>query len=45
MSRAICRSSWRADFSVTFALAMLILLLPLFKKANAWRVKALEENG
>jgi putative tricarboxylic transport membrane protein len=27
------------------ALTVLILLLPLFKKANTWRVKALEENG
>jgi putative tricarboxylic transport membrane protein len=26
-------------------LAVVILLLPLFRKANAWRVKALEENG
>jgi putative tricarboxylic transport membrane protein len=26
-------------------LAVLILLLPLFRSANAWRVKALEENG
>ena len=27
------------------ALTALILLLPLFKKANTWRVKALEESG
>src|SRR5688572_31382983 len=27
------------------ALAVLILLLPLFRKANAWRVRALEQNG
>jgi putative tricarboxylic transport membrane protein len=31
--------------AATLALAVLILILPLFKKANAWRVKALEENG
>src|SRR5687768_4449036 len=31
--------------AVMLALAVLILLLPLFKKANAWRVRALEENG
>ena len=31
--------------AVMLGLAVLILLLPLFKKANAWRVKALEENG
>ena len=31
--------------AVTLSLAILILLLPLFKKANTWRVKALEENG
>jgi hypothetical protein len=24
---------------------VLILLLPTFRQANAWRVKALEENG
>jgi putative tricarboxylic transport membrane protein len=31
--------------AVMLGLAVLILLLPLFRKANAWRVKALEENG
>jgi putative tricarboxylic transport membrane protein len=31
--------------AVMLALAVLILLLPVFKKANTWRVKALEENG
>jgi putative tricarboxylic transport membrane protein len=31
--------------AVMLAAAVLILLLPLFKKANAWRVKAIEENG
>jgi len=31
--------------AVMLGLAVLILLLPLFRKANAWRVRALEENG
>ncbi len=31
--------------AVMLALTVLVLLLPLFKKANAWRVRALEENG
>jgi TctA family transporter len=31
--------------AVMLALAVLILLLPLFRKANAWRVRALEQNG
>ena len=31
--------------AVMLSLAVLILVLPLFRKANAWRVKALEENG
>jgi len=26
-------------------LAVLLLLLPLFRRVNAWRVQALEENG
>jgi putative tricarboxylic transport membrane protein len=31
--------------AVMLALAVLILLLPTFRQANAWRIKALEENG
>jgi putative tricarboxylic transport membrane protein len=31
--------------AVMLALTLVILLLPLFKKANTWRVKALEEGG
>jgi putative tricarboxylic transport membrane protein len=31
--------------AVMLALTVLILLVPLFKGANAWRVKALQENG
>ena len=31
--------------AVMLGLAVLILLLPLFRRANAWRVRALEENG
>ena len=31
--------------AVMLGLTALILLLPLFRKANAWRVRALEENG
>jgi putative tricarboxylic transport membrane protein len=31
--------------AVMLALTLLILLVPLFKSANAWRVKALQENG
>lgn len=31
--------------AVMLFLAVLILVLPLFRKANAWRVKAIEENG
>jgi putative tricarboxylic transport membrane protein len=31
--------------AVMLALAVLVLLLPVFKKANLWRVKAIEENG
>jgi putative tricarboxylic transport membrane protein len=31
--------------AVMLALAVVILLLPVFRKANTWRVRALEENG
>jgi putative tricarboxylic transport membrane protein len=31
--------------AVMLFLAVLILVLPMFRKANAWRVKAIEENG
>ena len=31
--------------AVMLCLAVLVLLLPLFRQANAWRVKAIEENG
>lgn len=31
--------------AVMLCLAALVLLLPLFRQANAWRVKAIEENG
>ena len=31
--------------AIMLGLTVLILLLPLFRKANAWRVRALEENG
>lgn len=31
--------------AVMLALTVLILLVPLFKSVNAWRVRALEENG
>jgi len=31
--------------AVMLALTVLILLVPLFRKANAWRLKALDENG
>jgi hypothetical protein len=26
-------------------LAVLLLIMPLFRKFNSWRVKAIEENG
>jgi putative tricarboxylic transport membrane protein len=31
--------------AVMLFLAVLILILPLYRKANAWRVKALEEGA
>ncbi|MDP1717980.1 MAG: tripartite tricarboxylate transporter permease, partial [Burkholderiales bacterium] len=31
--------------AIMLSLAALILLMPLFRKANAWRVKAIVENG
>jgi putative tricarboxylic transport membrane protein len=31
--------------AVMLALALVILLLPLARRANTWRLKALEENG
>ncbi len=31
--------------AVTLSLAALILIVPLFRKANAWRIRALAENG
>jgi putative tricarboxylic transport membrane protein len=31
--------------AVMLLLAVLILILPLYRKANAWRVKALEEGA
>jgi len=46
MSQGELSILWSRPISATMlVIAVVILLLPLFRKINVWRVKAIAENG